>query len=101
MIKVTDWFWKIDVKSPYLVKQGWQTYQVVDHGGSFSVSLAKTDGALKQVEPIAAKIESFERAVELIEEYDSDMQNGRLNLIVIAIAVIMIPVSVWLIAELT
>lgn len=101
MIKVTDWFWKIDVKSPYLVKQGWQTYQVIDHGGSFSVSLAKTDGALKQVEPIAAKIESFDRAIELIEEYDSDMQNGRLNLIVIAIAVIMIPVSVWLIAELT
>ena len=101
MRKVTDWFWKLDVKSPYLIKQGWQTYQVVDHGGSFSVSLAKADGALKQVEPIAAKIESFERAVELIEEYDSDMQNGRLNLIVIAIAVIMIPVSVWLIAELT
>jgi hypothetical protein len=101
MIKVTDWFWKLDVKSPYLIKQGWQTYQVVDHGGSFSVSLAKTDGALKQVEPIAAKIESFDRAIELIEEYDSDMQNGRLNLIVIAIAVIMIPVSVWLIAELT
>ena len=101
MIKVTDWFWKIDVKSPYLVKQGWQTYQVIDHGGSFSVSLAKTDGALKQVEPMAAKIESFDRAIELIEEYDSDMQNGRLNLIVIAIAVIMIPVSVWLIAELT
>lgn len=101
MIKVTDWFWKLDVKSPYLIKQGWQTYQVVDHGGSFSVSLAKTDGALKQVEPMAAKIESFDRAIELIEEYDSDMQNGRLNLIVIAIAVIMIPVSVWLIAELT
>ncbi len=101
MIKVTDWFWKLDVKSPYLIKQGWQTYQVVDHGGSFSVSLAKTDGALKQVEPIAAKIESFERAVELIEEYDSDMQNGRLNLIVIAIAVIMIPISVWLITKLT
>lgn len=101
MVKVTDWFWKLDVKSPYLIKQGWQTYQVVDHGGSFSVSLAKTDGALKQVEPIAAKIESFDRAIELIEEYDSDMQNGRLNLIVIAIAVIMIPVSVWLIAELT
>ena len=101
MIKVTDWFWKLDVKSPYLVKQGWQTYQVVDHGGSFSVSLAKTDGALKQVEPIAAKIESFDRAIELIEEYDSDIQNGRFNLIVIAIAVIMIPVSVWLIAELT
>ena len=101
MIKVTDWFWKLDVKSPYLIKQGWQTYQVVDHGGSFSVSLAKTDGALKQVEPMAAKIESFDRAIELIEEYDSDMQNGRFNLIVIAIAVIMIPVSVWLIAELT
>ncbi len=101
MVKVTDWFWKLDVKSPYLIKQGWQTYQVVDHGGSFSVSLAKTDGALKQVEPIAAKIESLDRAVELIKEYDSDIQNGRLNLIVIAIAVIMIPVSVWLIAELT
>lgn len=101
MVKVTDWVWKLDVKSPYLIKQGWQTYQVVDHGGSFSVSLAKTDGALKQVEPMAAKIESFERAVELIEEYDSDIQNGRFNLIVIAIAVIMIPVSVWLIAELT
>ena len=101
MIKVTDWFWKIDVKSPYLVKQGWQTYQVIDHGWSFSVSLAKTDGALKQVEPMAAKIESFDRAIELIEEYDSDIQNGRFNLIVIAIAVIMIPVSVWLIAELT
>ena len=100
MIKVTDWFWKIDVKSPYLVKQGWQTYQVVDHGGSFSVSLAKTDGALKQVEPIAAKIESFERAIELIAEYDEETQNGRFNLIVIAIAVIMIPVSVWLIAQL-
>ena len=101
MIKVTDWFWKLDVKSPYLIKQGWQTYQVVDHGGSFSVSLAKTDGALKQVEPIAAKIESFDRAIELIEEYDSDIQNGRFNLIVIAIAVIMIPVSVWLITKLT
>ncbi len=101
MVKVTDWFWKLDVKSPYLIKQGWQTYQVVDHGGSFSVSLAKTDGALKQVEPIAAKIESLDRAVELIKEYDSDIQNGRFNLIVIAIAVIMIPVSVWLIAELT
>ena len=100
MIKVTDWFWKIDVKSPYLVKQGWQTYQVIDHGGSFSVSLAKTDGALKQVEPIAAKIESFERAIELIAEYDEETQNGRFNLIVIAIAVIMIPVSVWLIAQL-
>ena len=101
MIKVTDWFWKLDVKSPYLIKQGWQTYQVVDHGGSFSVSLAKTDGALKQVEPMAAKIESFDRAIELIEEYDSDIQNGRFNLIVIAIAVIMIPVSVWLITKLT
>lgn len=101
MVKVTDWVWKLDVKSPYLIKQGWQTYQVVDHGGSFSVSLAKTDGALKQVEPMAAKIESFDRAIELIEEYDSDIQNGRFNLIVIAIAVIMIPVSVWLIAELT
>ena len=101
MIKVTDWFWKLDVKSPYLIKQGWQTYQVIDHGGSFSVSLAKTDGALKQVEPMAAKIESFDRAIELIEEYDSDIQNGRFNLIVIAIAVIMIPVSVWLIAKLT
>ncbi len=101
MIKVTDWFWKLDVKSSYLIKQGWQTYQVVDHGGSFSVSLAKTDGALKQVEPIAAKIESLDRAVELIKEYDEETQGGGLNLIVIAIAVIMIPISVWLIAELT
>lgn len=100
MRKITDWFWVEDVYNPVLVKQGWSNYQVVDHGGYFSVSLAKSKDGIKEVQSIAAGVESYESAIEIIKDYDCDNYEPTSIYAIIAI-ITMIPLSVWLITKLT
>lgn len=100
MRQITDWFWVEDVYNPVLVKQGWQNYQVVNHGGYYSVSLARSSGGVKEVQSIAAGVESYNAAFEIIKDYDCDNYEATSIYAIIAI-IIMIPLSVWLITKLT
>lgn len=99
--KVTDWFWVMPIQNTELMKKGWREYQMVEAGNGIRLSIARTvESGLSEIHEIASGIETMDRAISLANEYDGD-NYGNYNLIVIAIAVIMIPLSVWLIAELT
>lgn len=71
MNKITDWCWQLPVESKKLKSQGWEKYQIVNHGTSYSVSLIKGD-SIRTVEGIASNVETIDIATDLIAEYDCD-----------------------------
>lgn len=99
--KITDWFWTMPVENPDLKKDGWQEYQIVETGNGFRLSMARTiESGIGEIRVIASGIETMDRAIKLANEHDAD-NYGKFNVLVLAIAAIMIPLSVYLILSLS